>query len=101
MLENVIESVSRLKGMRRFEADALVVNCHHNYVRKERHYGQELWITRKGAVRAGAGEQPSLPSRYAGLFDRDEVMIAAPADARAVAELILARSTARIHGASA
>jgi tRNA-splicing ligase RtcB len=61
MLENVIESVTRLKGMRRFETDALVVNCHHNYVRKERHYGKDLWITRKGAVRAGAGELGIIP----------------------------------------
>jgi threonine synthase len=48
------------------------------------------------AVRAGAGETPALPPRFAGLFDRREDMIAAPADARSVGELILARSSARL-----
>src|SRR5215831_16434820 len=37
------------------------VNCHHNYVVKERHFGKEVWLTRKGAVRAGAGELVIIP----------------------------------------
>jgi tRNA-splicing ligase RtcB len=37
------------------------VNCHHNYVVKERHFGEEVWLTRKGAVRAGAGELGIIP----------------------------------------
>jgi tRNA-splicing ligase RtcB len=42
-------------------ADAVAVNCHHNYVARERHFGKEVWITRKGAVRAGAGELGIIP----------------------------------------
>lgn len=38
-----------------------VVNCHHNYVAHERHYGADVWVTRKGAVRAGTGELAIIP----------------------------------------
>ena len=41
--------------------DAMAVNCHHNYVAKERHFGKDVWLTRKGAVRAGAGELGIVP----------------------------------------
>ncbi|MCC6918045.1 MAG: RtcB family protein [Alphaproteobacteria bacterium] len=39
----------------------LAVNCHHNYVRKERHFGKDVFVTRKGAVRAGEGELGIIP----------------------------------------
>ena len=41
--------------------DEMAVNCHHNYVAKERHFGKDVWVTRKGAVRAGAGELGIIP----------------------------------------
>ena len=37
------------------------VNCHHNYIEKERHWGEDVWVTRKGAVRAGEGELGIIP----------------------------------------
>jgi tRNA-splicing ligase RtcB (3'-phosphate/5'-hydroxy nucleic acid ligase) len=37
------------------------VNCHHNYVARERHFGEEVWVTRKGAVRADEGELGIIP----------------------------------------
>jgi tRNA-splicing ligase RtcB len=37
------------------------VNCHHNYASLEEHFGQRLWITRKGAVSARAGELGIIP----------------------------------------
>ena len=37
------------------------VNCHHNYVTRERHFGKDVFITRKGAVRAGEGELGIIP----------------------------------------
>jgi tRNA-splicing ligase RtcB (3'-phosphate/5'-hydroxy nucleic acid ligase) len=37
------------------------VNCHHNYVERETHYGERVWLTRKGAIRAGAGELGIIP----------------------------------------
>jgi tRNA-splicing ligase RtcB len=44
-----------------FETADVAVNCHHNYVAKEHHYGADVWVTRKGAVRAGAGELGIIP----------------------------------------
>jgi tRNA-splicing ligase RtcB len=37
------------------------VNCHHNYVECEHHYGADVWVTRKGAIRAGRGELGIIP----------------------------------------
>lgn len=44
-----------------FEANLEAVNCHHNYVQKEQHFGQEVLITRKGAVSAKKGELGIIP----------------------------------------
>jgi tRNA-splicing ligase RtcB (3'-phosphate/5'-hydroxy nucleic acid ligase) len=38
-----------------------LVNCHHNYVAKETHYGSEVLVTRKGAIRAGKDELGIIP----------------------------------------
>ena len=32
------------------------IDCHHNYTARERHLGKEVWLTRKGAIRAGIGD---------------------------------------------
>ena len=37
------------------------ISCHHNYVAEERHFGEELLVTRKGAIRARAGELGIIP----------------------------------------
>ena len=37
------------------------ISCHHNYVAEELHFGEELLVTRKGAIRAGAGELGIIP----------------------------------------
>lgn len=44
-----------------FESQLAAVNCHHNYVSREYHYGKNVLITRKGAVRAGLGEWGIIP----------------------------------------
>jgi len=44
-----------------FDYDELAVNCHHNYVQREQHYGQNVWLTRKGAVSAREGELGIIP----------------------------------------
>ena len=44
-----------------FREQAEAVNCHHNYVARERHFDEEVWVTRKGAVRAGTGELGIIP----------------------------------------
>jgi tRNA-splicing ligase RtcB len=37
------------------------INCHHNYVAVEHHFGEDLFITRKGAIRAGVGDLGIIP----------------------------------------
>ena len=37
------------------------INCHHNYTAKEHHHGKNLWITRKGAIRARVGDYGVIP----------------------------------------
>jgi tRNA-splicing ligase RtcB len=37
------------------------VNCHHNYVSKEKHFGSNVYVTRKGAVRVREGEMGIIP----------------------------------------
>lgn len=59
MLDLVLSTMRRhLPG---FETTLEAVNCHHNYVARERHYGEDVWLTRKGAIRARAGELGIIP----------------------------------------
>ena len=37
------------------------INCHHNYTERERHNGQTMWLTRKGAIRSGADDFGVIP----------------------------------------
>ncbi len=37
------------------------INCHHNYVERENHFGRNMWVTRKGAIRARAGDLGIIP----------------------------------------
>jgi tRNA-splicing ligase RtcB len=59
MLKAVVDVLKR-----RFpdlELTAEAVNCHHNYASLEEHFGHRVWVTRKGAVRAGEGELGIIP----------------------------------------
>jgi tRNA-splicing ligase RtcB (3'-phosphate/5'-hydroxy nucleic acid ligase) len=44
-----------------FEAALEAINCHHNYVAREQHFGDDVLITRKGAVRAAKGVMGIIP----------------------------------------
>ncbi len=44
-----------------FATNIEAVNCHHNYIRREHHYGADVWVTRKGAVSARRGEMGIIP----------------------------------------
>ncbi len=59
MLARVLDALRR--QLPKFQLDALAVNCHHNYVQRETHQGQDLFVTRKGAVSARAGELGIIP----------------------------------------
>lgn len=59
ILEDVIEALRVLKPSTELEGE--IVNCHHNYVAQEEHFGETIWVTRKGAIRAGLGEKGIIP----------------------------------------
>ena len=44
-----------------FKLQEEAINCHHNYVTRETHFGQQVYLTRKGAIRAGEGEMGIIP----------------------------------------
>lgn len=60
MMKNTLATLSKLIP-KRFTVDGEAVNCHHNYVQKETHFGEELFVTRKGAVSAQRGELGIIP----------------------------------------
>jgi len=60
MMARVITAVKETLGVD-FQARMEAVNCHHNYVSREHHYGQDVLVTRKGAVRARRGEMGIIP----------------------------------------
>ncbi len=59
MVEIVLAALKR--HLPSFEVTGKVVNCHHNYVEREHHYGADVWVTRKGAIRARAGDLGIIP----------------------------------------
>jgi tRNA-splicing ligase RtcB len=59
MMDLVLDAMRR--HLPSFEITGAAVNCHHNYVEREEHYGESVWLTRKGAIRAGAGELGIIP----------------------------------------
>ncbi|HAT09963.1 MAG TPA: RNA-splicing ligase RtcB, partial [Planctomycetes bacterium] len=61
MLENVVAAVGKAPGIKPFTCTVEAVNCHHNYVAQEQHFGASVWVTRKGAVRAGLGDLGIIP----------------------------------------
>jgi len=60
MMKHVIETL-RKSGLPEFQLTDEAVNCHHNYVAREHHYGKDVLVTRKGAVRAHAGDLGIIP----------------------------------------
>jgi tRNA-splicing ligase RtcB len=58
MLERIENVVLGFFPHARFEAP---VSCHHNYVAEEHHFGDDLLVTRKGAIRAGRGDLGIIP----------------------------------------
>lgn len=61
MMSAVIRALSNSGELPAFVADLEAVNCHHNYVAREHHYGKNVLVTRKGAVRARLGDLGIIP----------------------------------------
>lgn len=60
MLENVVAALHKAIA-KPFTLSMEAINCHHNYVQKEQHFGEEIFVTRKGAVSARAGQYGIIP----------------------------------------
>ncbi|SIS74494.1 RtcB family protein [Insolitispirillum peregrinum] len=60
MMSNIIAAL-RGQISKPFDAEMEAVNCHHNYVSRENHFGESVLVTRKGAVRASKGTLGIIP----------------------------------------
>lgn len=60
MMANTIAAAREVLSVP-FEAEAEAVNCHHNYVTRENHFGENIFVTRKGAVQAAKGAMGIIP----------------------------------------
>jgi tRNA-splicing ligase RtcB (3'-phosphate/5'-hydroxy nucleic acid ligase) len=58
MMDNAMREVFAVLG---FGRETQRINCHHNFTQREVHDGRELWVTRKGAIRADIGDLGVIP----------------------------------------
>ncbi|MGO4490038.1 RtcB family protein [Microbacterium sp. 2RAF4] len=59
MMDRVIRQVSEFLGTAVAEQER--INCHHNFTESEKHYGMQVWVSRKGAIQADAGRPGLIP----------------------------------------
>ncbi len=59
MMVSIIDALD--KRLPKWSVTETAVNCHHNYVTRENHFGANVWVTRKGAVRAREGDLGIIP----------------------------------------
>jgi tRNA-splicing ligase RtcB len=61
MMEQAVAGMRNSGAVPEFQADPAVIDCHHNYVARESHFGENVFVTRKGAVRAREGDKGIIP----------------------------------------
>jgi tRNA-splicing ligase RtcB len=59
MMDRVVECVADWLGTEVIEQER--TNCHHNFTQLETHFGKEVWLSRKGAIEAKAGQPGLIP----------------------------------------
>ncbi len=59
MMDRVVEVVGRAMGEDVVETER--INCHHNFTEKEKHFGKDVWVSRKGAILADRGRPGLVP----------------------------------------
>lgn len=59
MMDRVARQVSEFLGTPVDEQER--INCHHNFTESEKHYGKQVWVSRKGAIQADAGRPGLIP----------------------------------------
>lgn len=61
MMNRIIRIFANMFNKGKMFRSEISVNCHHNYVAEERHFDENVFVTRKGAVRAGVGDYGIIP----------------------------------------
>jgi tRNA-splicing ligase RtcB len=61
MMEQIVRAARNSNAVPPFDAEVKAINCHHNYVARESHFGENVLVTRKGAVRAREGDMGIIP----------------------------------------
>ncbi|MGF1603325.1 MAG: RtcB family protein [Thermosynechococcaceae cyanobacterium] len=61
MMKRTLEAIRSVLPELEISVTEMAVNCHHNYIRRENHYGDNVWVTRKGAVSAREDELGIIP----------------------------------------
>jgi tRNA-splicing ligase RtcB len=61
MMDLAVSEVAAFVGVAPDTIELRRINCHHNFTEREQHHGRELWVTRKGAIRAGTGDLGVIP----------------------------------------
>lgn len=61
MMEATLKAMHASPDLPDFHTGDQAINCHHNYAQKEHHFGENIWITRKGAVQARKGDMGIIP----------------------------------------
>ena len=79
LLQSLFEVVGSGKRVR-------TINCHHNFTQLEHHHGKDLWITRKGAIKADKGDEGVIPGSMG-----TRSYVVTRARVRGVLQLVLAR----------
>jgi tRNA-splicing ligase RtcB len=59
MMDRLVQCVSDWSGEDVVEHER--INCHHNFTQLEQHYGQRVWLSRKGAIEARPGQPGLIP----------------------------------------
>ena len=60
MMKLVVDAL-KASNLPDFSIDKHAINCHHNYISQEVHYGEKVFVTRKGAIKAGLGDMGIIP----------------------------------------
>jgi tRNA-splicing ligase RtcB len=60
MMKLVVEAL-KASMLPDFKIDKQAINCHHNYISQEMHFGEKVFVTRKGAIKAGLGDMGIIP----------------------------------------
>ena len=86
MMDAILAALRNSGEVPAFEAAADVINCHHNYVAREKHYGENVLVTRKGQFVPGKATSASFPEAWERARTSCEAKVIPKASTAAVTE---------------